>query len=101
MAEIEVEQEKTRAEIATYLREFADELDPKGEMIGSPAENGGKMTVIAGNESATINPPESLYFEVEIDTEASLLEAGADRGATFTLRWDKDQVEATEGFEVE
>lgn len=101
MAEIETEQEKTRAEIATYLREFADELDPNTEILDPQAENGGKVTIIAGNESATINPPESVSFGVEVDTESSLLEAGATRGASFTLQWDEEQVEETDDFEVE
>lgn len=100
MAEIGKEQEKTRAEIATYLREFADEFEPGGEMLGSQ-ERGGKVTVIAGNDSATVNPPETLHFGVEVDTDSSLLETGADRRVTFTLRWDADQVEPDEEFDVE
>lgn len=101
MAEIEVEQEKTRAEIASYLREFADELEPTSEVLGARNGNGKKMTIIVGNESATINPPDLLHFGVDVDTQSSLLEAGMDRRVTLTMRWDEEQVEATEGLEVE
>ncbi|MFC7007707.1 hypothetical protein [Halalkalicoccus salilacus] len=31
MADVSAETEKTRAEVADYLREFADELSPPGE----------------------------------------------------------------------
>ena len=101
MSEIEAEQEKTRAEIASYLREFADELDTTDEVIGAGGDSDRQVTVIAGNESATLNPPETLRFGVNIDTESSLLETGADRGATFTLRWDEDEVDSPDEFDVE
>src|SRR5690606_35104021 len=133
MASLNATQERTRAEIADYLRSFADELDPDGRSGQSNTGDGGgrsldagtdetglldgddrsnrdaeetglldadgssdgsrasstgdKVTVIAGNESATINPPQTCLFDVTIDTDSDLLETGADRSTTFTIRW--------------
>jgi hypothetical protein len=160
MAEIDLKQERTRSEIADYLREFADELDagsdgsrsndPGGsddtdgaggsiDSDGSPdpsrssfdpvettgtttagtdpdagtgagserEESGtpdrkddGRVTIVVGNESATINPPDRLGFGVSVDTTSSLLGTGGERSATFTLSWSTERVEEGEGMEV-
>ena len=142
MASLETTQERTRSEIAAYLRQFADELDPDtrsdaadrggntAETVGTgstetagaetgigdetnrrddtrtgdrdPAQSvGDKVTVIAGNESATINPPRTCAFDVVIDTDSDLLDTGAERSTTFTIRWDADHVEADDELSVE
>jgi hypothetical protein len=112
MGTVSSSQERTRTEIAEYLREFADELDSDGTTSKGAEEPGrpddpsrtertgdGKVTIIAGNESETINPPETLTFDVEISTDSSILEGGAtERSATFSLRWNEDHVE--EGDEL-
>lgn len=147
MATIESTHERTRSEIADYLREFADELDPgrgpdssvrtgrsdrSGRTEDAATGGGGrssdtgprdanasdrdattdaedrertaagdKVTVIVGNESATINPPHTCSFDVAIDTDSSLLDAGAERSATFTIRWSEEHVEADDELSVE
>ncbi len=159
MVSMNQERERTRSEVADYLREFADELDPTGPQTGdsrtddgsgrtdrSATESGAgtpgtgtgddsltdddstltadddragdagattdanastnrnagdRVTIIVGNESATINPPETLDFAVDVDTDSSLLGAGADRSATFSLRWSEEHVEADDSLEVE
>lgn len=137
MASLETTQERTRSEIAAYLREFADELDPetrtedatRGTAAGTSgtdatdtsrtnrrtddadaagdrdpdraASVGDKVTVIAGNESATINPPRTCAFDVAIDTDSDLLNAGAERSTTFTIRWDAEHVENDDELRVE
>lgn len=143
MPDVSAETEKTRAEVAEYLREFADKLSPQGDRpagdrqdrstttddrprhdqpgnahpvdessaAGSAGTDGsrtadrsssGKVTVIAGNESATINPPESLLFGVEVDAEDSLLGGPTgQRGVTFSLTWSSEDVETDEEFDVE
>lgn len=140
MADVSTESEKTRAEVAEYLREFADELSPRGEgaiddgrdssrmgqdrtgtedartgdaEVGNSREAGDrttddrtatdrKVTVIAGNESATIVPPESLSFAVEVDSEDSLLGGPTgERGVTFSLGWSSDDVETDDELGVE
>ncbi|MFC4438214.1 MULTISPECIES: hypothetical protein [Natrialbaceae] len=133
MASLDSTQDRTRAEIADYLRSFADELDPsrqpdsgerddrtlstdrqepgvqgtdmttgtsdRGQGQGSSV--GEKVTVIAGNDSATINPPQTCTLDVAIDTDSDLLDTGAERSTTFTIRWDAEQVEADDGLSVE
>jgi hypothetical protein len=142
MASLETTQERTRSEIAAYLRQFADELDPEArsdaadrggntaetvgtgstETTGAGTETGGtnqradgtetgdrdraesvgdKVTVITGNESATINPPQTCAFDVAVDTDSDLLDTGAERSTTFTIRWDADHVEADDELRVE
>ncbi|WP_293032336.1 hypothetical protein [Natronococcus sp.] len=142
MAPLETTQERTRSEIAAYLRQFADELDPEtrsdaadrggntaetvgtgsaettgagvgtetggedrradGTETGDRAEGvGDKVTVITGNESATINPPQTCAFDVAVDTDSDLLDTGAERSTTFTIRWDADHVEADDELRVE
>ncbi|MFU8867029.1 hypothetical protein [Natronococcus sp.] len=142
MATLETTQERTRSEIAAYLRQFADELDPDvrsdgadrggntAETVGTGSTEttgtgtgigdetsrrdgatdgdrdraqsvGDKVTVIAGNESATINPPRTCAFDVAIDTDSDLLDTGAERSTTFTIRWDADHVEADDELTVE
>jgi hypothetical protein len=122
MANVSAESEKSRAEVAEYLREFADELHPReGQQTddrheGSPidgdrsgtgdsrASDGRKVTVIVGNESATLNPPETLSFGVDVDSEDSLLGGPTgERGVTFSLSWSSEDVETEAGdeFDVE
>ncbi|MFC4988274.1 MULTISPECIES: hypothetical protein [Saliphagus] len=160
MVSMNQERERTRSEVADYLREFADELDPAGSRTadtrtdagagrtdrtatesgaGTPGTGtgddsltdddstltadddragdagadattdanaanrnaGDRVTIIVGNESATINPPETLDFAVDVDTDSSLLGTGADRSATFSLRWSEEHVEADDSLEVE
>lgn len=119
MAEIHSEQEKTRREIADYFREFADELEsgtagrqttdrsqttePRAsdQTPDEPVSADDKVTIIVGNESATINPPQTLSFVIDIDTESSLMETGAERSATFSLRWSGEHVEADDTLEIE
>jgi hypothetical protein len=130
MASFDSSQERTRAEIADYLREFADELDPAGRSTNGGADDatlessghetgraneaatsdddreqssgaGEKVTVIAGNDSATINPPRTCTFDVAVDTDSDLLSTGAERRASFTIRWDEEQVEDGDQLGVE
>ncbi len=118
MAEIEATHEKTRSEIAEYLREFADELDTgvsgatgtadRSPDIGADDDpervtdttRREKLTVLAGNQSATINPPETLAFDVAVDTDSGLLDDG-EHTTTFTLRWDEEHVEADDELDVQ
>lgn len=79
--EFRTETETSRAEAAAYLRQFADEL-----------EKGGRVVVLAGDRSRTINPPDTLQFRVHTATDSSWL--GGDDGQTlsFELGWNVDEV---------
>lgn len=98
MADVSSESERSRSEVAAYLREFADKLESRAH-AGMEGDDS-RITVIAGNDSATVNPPETVQFSVEVDTDPSLLEVGASQGVTFSLRWDAQDVESSEGLDV-
>lgn len=142
MSEISAEREKTRSEVAEYLREFADKLDSgtgsateqgqttrsKGETArsgtnvgaddpnldrdrGDHADGGshgagtdqgsGKLTLVVGNDSATINPPETVGFTVEVNSDSSLMDSGKTQHASFDLTWDADAVEEDDELRIE
>lgn len=121
MADVSAETEKTRAEVAEYLREFADELSPQGDRpVDTDRQEGSqtgsdrsatessrtaddrKVTVIVGNESATISPPKTLSFGVEVDAEDSLLGGPTgERGVVFSLSWASEDVETDDELGIE
>lgn len=101
MATLDTEKERSRTEIANYLREFADELDPRSDMSDRGIEDDRSMTVIVDNESATVTPPDTMFFRVTVDTDSSLLSAGMDRGVTFSLEWNADEVDAPDELDIE
>ncbi|WP_423747411.1 amphi-Trp domain-containing protein (plasmid) [Haladaptatus sp. SPP-AMP-3] len=132
MAELEAEFEKSRSEIAAYLREFANKLDSDGtgrsggtghsetgirpnesretssttdSVESSPSEslestNTQKVTLLVGNESATMNPPETVSFSVAVDSDSSLMESGSEESVSFVLRWASDEVESDDELSV-
>ena len=79
----ESEQTQTRAEVASYLRTVADRL-----------EAGDPITLSAGAESETVDPPTSVTFEVKAEREGSVGGAG-ELSIEFELEWD----EGSEGTE--
>lgn len=96
MAELDAKKEKTRAEVATYLREFANELD---SVPGATHDE--KVTLVIDNESATVTPPATMQFAVEVETDSSMLSTGTDRGVTFSLGWNEEDVKTAEGLDIE
>lgn len=108
MVQIDNTHERTRSEVADYLREFANKLDRLTASDPSRADDevptdsaDRKITLVTGNESATIKPPETVTFDVEVDTESGLLEQGGEHSATLRLRWDGSHVEADDELSVE
>lgn len=100
--------EKTRAEIADYLRAFADDLDPnasghagEGEPIDTANRERDHVTLPVGDEPAAIVPPETLTFETSVDTEASMIESRNVRTIEFTLSWTDEHVEADDDLSLE
>jgi hypothetical protein len=117
MANVSAETEKTRTEVAEYLRKFADKLSPHADadpqerpQMGddhsttedSQAADNSRVTVIVGNESATINPPDSISFGVEVDAEDSLLGSPTgERGVVFSLSWSSEDVETDDEIDIQ
>jgi len=72
------ESRQSREEVAAYLRQVADNLDA-GEAI----------TLRAGDESVTIDPPARPTFEVKAEREGP--EGGPhERSVEFELEWDEN-----------
>jgi amphi-Trp domain-containing protein len=79
------ESDQSREEIAAYLRKVADNL-----------ENGDAITLKAGSESVTLNPPARPTFEVKAEREGP---AGnmTERSIEFELEWDENDGEKGSG----
>ncbi len=71
----ETEQRYSRSDVAAYLREVADSLDA-----------GGPITLSAGDQSVTMDPPDRPTFEVKAEREGP---EGADGelSVEFELEW--------------
>ncbi|SEO56838.1 hypothetical protein SAMN04487948_103271 [Halogranum amylolyticum] len=155
MTEIETSRELSRADVAAYLREFADQLDAKGthEADGTtrsdrertnpaetrpddrttatnatsdtgrdrsvePSENAertdtdsgadvghrtkyDKVTFYVGDDSATINPPETMTLDVAVDSDSAMLTSASRRSVDFHLEWDADAVDDGDELHIE
>ena len=119
MADIHARQEMTRTEVANYLREFAAKFETEGIAGDSPhfeeggedhVEEGGRdryeegaedrrVTLMVGNDSTTINPPETVSFEVDVDSNDALLSDGAKRQVEFVLTWEDRRTDEEEAGE--
>lgn len=77
----ESEQDLSRADVATYLRTLADELDGSGELDFS-----------SGEEPVTIQVPDHVEFEVELERESN------DRGSSeISLELEMEWYETRDG----
>lgn len=118
MTELDAVQESTRDEVAQYLREFAEQLETTSQSMGTPLpESGGtagtspdgeprvgpdgKVTLVVGNDSATINPPEAVGFTVRVDDDDPLVGGESERRLEFVLEWDAEAVEPDGSLEIE
>jgi hypothetical protein len=103
VTEIEATREMTRSEVAEHLRRFAAELDTstphaepdagahRADETGDP-----RVTFMVGDDSATINPPEQLSFEVAVGSDGSIVGNG-DHEVSFELAWQTDEPRENEG----
>ena len=71
------ERNQSRAEIAAYLRQVADSLD-----------SGGAITLRAGDQSVTMEPPERPTFEVKAERETG--SGPPELSVEFELEWDEN-----------
>lgn len=85
MNEFNLEQEKTRAEVAAYLRRLAEGL-----------EEGDKVTLISGEQSVTINPPETVHFKIGTDTDSSWLGSENGQSVELEIGWEASNVEGND-----
>jgi amphi-Trp domain-containing protein len=85
MGELETEAEKTRSEIATYLRELADQLDGAGE-----------VTLELGGRSVQLNPTDPVTFKLEGESDWSDGDTEAKQSIEFELVWWREAQSAEE-----
>lgn len=77
----EFERDMSRADVATYLRTVADRLEEDGQLEFSAAE-----------QSTTIQVPDRVEFEVDLEREAS------NRGSSeVSLEFELEWYETSEG----
>jgi len=106
MTTLESERQMTRNDIADYLREFAAQLD-SDPTAAAPTLSGGaderdtRITFMVGDESQTINPPESMTFEVEVESDSSLVGTGTEHEVEFELSWTSETSDEDERDEME
>lgn len=72
------ESDQTRDDIAAYLRSVADTL-----------ERGDALTLTAGSDSVTMDPPARPTFEVKAEREGPTDGAG-ELSIEFELEWDEN-----------
>lgn len=78
--EIELEEDRTREEIATVLETFAEGL-----------RDGEAFDVVLGDATATVNPPDTVEFELEIEDEPE--NGDVERSIEFELEWRRGEDE--------
>jgi amphi-Trp domain-containing protein len=76
------EQLSSRGDVASYLRTVADKLD-----AGDP------LTLERGDESVSLDPPQSVEFEVKAEHEGPK-DAG-ELSVEFELEWDVDDTDGS------
>ncbi|WP_256391411.1 amphi-Trp domain-containing protein [Natronoarchaeum rubrum] len=86
MGELETEEQKSRAEIATYLRDLADQLD-----------GGGDLTLDLGGTGVQMSPTEPVTFKLEGESDWSQGDTEAKQSIEFELVWWREAATAEEG----
>lgn len=86
MGELETEAEQSRADIASYLRDLADQLD-----------GGGDITLELGGQQVLLNPTEPVTFKLEGESDWSEGDTEAKQSIEFELVWWRAARTAEEG----
>jgi hypothetical protein len=61
----------------------------------------GKVTLVVGNESATVDLSESVDFTVQVADNEPLVGETAERRLEFALEWDAGTVDTDDSLEIE
>jgi len=86
MGELETEAEKTRSEIASYLRELAEQLDGNGA-----------VTLELDGKQVQLDPTNPVTFKLEGESDWSEGETEAKQSIEFELVWWREAQTAEEG----
>jgi amphi-Trp domain-containing protein len=86
MGELETEARKTRTDVATYLRDLADQLDDDGP-----------VTLELGGQQVTLDPADELTFKLEGESDWSEGDSQAKQSIEFELVWWREATTPQEG----
>jgi amphi-Trp domain-containing protein len=86
MGELETEEQKTRTEVATYLRGLADQLD-----------DGDAVSLELGGRRVSLDPVDPITFKLEGESDWSEGDSQAKQSIEFELVWWTDAQSADEG----
>jgi len=86
MGELETEEQKTRGEVATYLRDLAAQLDGGGDVI-----------LDLGGTGVQLDPTEPVTFKLEGESDWSEGDTEAKQSIEFELVWWQEATTAEEG----
>lgn len=86
MGELETEAEMTRTEIASYLRELADQLDGDGA-----------VTLELGGQQVSLTPTDPVTLKLEGESDWSAGDTEAKQSIEFELVWRRAAETADEG----
>lgn len=99
MVELESEGELTRGEVALFLREFADEINEdtfdmkqsqdehQEEFTDEDLLEPKRITLIVGGDSATVTVPETVEFDIEVESRSPMFSSGVHQEIEFELSW--------------
>ena len=79
MGELETESQMERTEIASYLRDLADQLDGSGE-----------VTLELGGTQVTLAPTDPITFKLEGESDWTEGDAQAKQSIEFEMVWWRD-----------
>lgn len=105
MTTLESERELTRNEIADYLRKFASQLETSEG--GSPltpdnnSDENTRITFMIGDDCRTLDPPETVTFEVESESNSSLIDTHTEHEVEFGLSWQSQTSDEDSREELE
>jgi amphi-Trp domain-containing protein len=86
----EVERTQDRSEIAEMLRSVADKLDA-----------GDAITLTAGEQSITLDPPARPTFEIKAERETPSSGGPGELSIEFELEWDEDGGDSDAAIDIE
>ena len=86
MGELETETQSTRTEVATELRDLADQLDADGP-----------VTLALGGREVTIDPTDPITFKLEGESDWSEGDVEAKQSIEIELVWWHEATTAAEG----
>lgn len=86
MGELETEEQATRSEVATYLRQLADQLDEDGV-----------VTLTLGNRNVSLDPVDPVTFKLEGESDWTEGDTEAKQSIEFELVWRTSAATAEEG----